>query len=242
MLQVNQLIGFGAGGGGGPIEFVGGAITGKAGGTVSSNTVALSSGLTGGIASFVSNGDLVIAAFGTAGIADRTLSIKDGATNDYTLIGSELYVNSTNDTNLRVAYKFVNGDTGTVFGPTGSSDEGGVTTVFVFRNVDQTTPLDVTVTTASDTNAIRPNPPPITPVTAGAFIVAVGSCASASTTLTSGLSGFLTAVGSDVYDGNLGIGYYGDWTSGAYDPAAFGGPFSNTGDTWAAMTIALRPA
>lgn len=230
------------------IQFVGGNIASKLGATSGNSTLALNSGLTGGIASAVSNGDLVIAAFATSSAADRTLAITDG-TNNYTLIASELYANDDLDTNLRVAYKFVSGDTATTFGPTGNADEGGATAVYVFRGVNATTPLDATATTATGTNALQPDPPAITPVTSGAFVVSVGASAHISGTAVyntpSDLIAFRSVGHSDNYaDGTMGIGHKDDWVSGSFNPAAWTHP-NNTNTSlasWAALTLALRPA
>jgi hypothetical protein len=242
MLQVNQLIGFGAGGGG-SIQFVGGNTASKAGATSGNSTIALNSGLTGGISSAVSDGDLVIAAFSTGDVAERSLSITDGSTG-YTLIGSELYSNDIIDTNLRVAYKFVSGDVSTTFGPTGATTAAGAMAVYCFRGVSQSTPLDVSVTTATGADSANANPPSITPVTAGAFIVAVGGCGieTASAFTSPDLQGFLTVAQSDSDSTAIGIGHKDDWTSGAFDPGAWTNAASNGAASWAAITIALRPA
>jgi hypothetical protein len=247
MLHVNQLIGFGASGRARrPLEFVGGAISAKAGATSGNSTVALDSGLTGGVSSAAEAEDLVIAVFSSGSTADRTLSITDG-TDDYTLIGSELYANDSVDVNLRVAYKFVSGDTAVTFGPTGNADDGGVTAVYVFRGVDQGTPLDVTPTTATGTDTVLANPPAITPVTPGAFIVCVGagaSLATGSTTFASSdLTGFRTIYSSDLNDNYLGIGHKNNWVSGAFNAAAFtlATGSDSSGGSWAALTFSLRP-
>lgn len=235
---------------GGNIEFVGGQTASKVGSAGGTSTIALNSGLTGGIASAVSDDDLVIAAFSTGSSADRTLSITTG----YTLIASELYQVSTErtfDTNLRVAYKFVSGDTATTFGATGSTADAGAMAVYVFRGVDLTTPLDVAAVTAVGEHTevsgpLLPNPPSITPVTPGAFIVCIGACGhddGVDTLSSSDLTGFLSVGSDDSNDTSLGIGHIDNWSSGAFDAAAF--TFSGTAgnvDTFCAMSIALRPA
>jgi hypothetical protein len=235
--------------GGVPIQFVGGATAAKAGATSGTSTIALNSGLTGGLASAVSNDDLVIAVFGTGSAADRALSITDGST-DYTLIGSELNSSDNCNTNLRVAYKFVSGDTATTFGPTGNTSDAGVMAVYVFRGVDPTTPLDVSVTTATGTNTMLANPPSITPATAGAFIVCLGvgghdnNQEPPATFASSDLEDFLTRNADDIFRATIGIGHKSDWTSGAFDASQFTLAAGNdsTAYSWAAMSIALRPA
>jgi hypothetical protein len=246
MLLVNQLIGFGAGSGGG-IQFVGGTLAAKAGASSGNTTIALNSGLTGGISSAAIDGDLVIAAFGTGSAASsdsRTLAITDG-TNPYTLVGTELFSNDTFDANLRVCYKFVSGDTETTFGPTGEVADAGAMAVFVFRGVDLVTPLDVAAQTATGTNTSRADPPSITPTTPGAVVVCIGAAGhngGVDTFTSSDLSGFQTIGSDDSNDCTLGLGYK-EWSSGAFDAAAFGHTEADsTSFAWAALSLALRPA
>jgi hypothetical protein len=208
------------------IQFVGGATSAKLGATSGNTTIALNSGLTGGIASAVAAGDLVIAVFATGSTADRTLVITADA--NYTQIGTEQYSNSTFDTNLRVAYKFMGTtpDTSVTFGPTGNNADAGAMAVYVFRGVDQTTPLDgVTPAVASATNTVLVNPPSITPATSGAFPVFVGAGAHSGgvdTYSSSDLTAFRSVGGlDDTNDVSIGIGHIDNWTSGAVDPAAW---------------------
>lgn len=230
------------------IEFVGGAQAGKVGATSGNSTIALNSGLTGGIASAVAAGDLVVAVFATGSTANRTLAITDG-TNPYTLIGSELYQDDVFDTNLRVAYKFMGGtpDTSTTFGPTGNAADSGAMAVYVFRGVDPTTPLDVAAVTGQAANTSRVVPPDITPSTAGAFPVVVGAAAhngGVDTFTSSDLTDFQTIGGAnDTNDVTLGIGHDPAWSSGATNYATWGHSQADSADfSWAAITFALRPA
>lgn len=229
------------------IEFVGGATASKAGGTSGNSTIALSSGLTGGIASAVAEGDLVIAAFGTGSTANRTLAITDGSS-AYTLIGAEQYSDDTFDTNLRIAYKFMGAtpDASTTFGPTGNGQDAGAMAVYVFRGVDPTTPLDVAAVQATGINTSRVVPPDITPVTAGAYPVVIGAAAhnGAVDTFTSGdLTDFMTVGANDTNDVTLGIGHDPAWSGGATNYATWGhSQADSTSFSWAATTIALRPA
>jgi hypothetical protein len=247
MLSVNQLTGFGAGGGRSQIQFVGGKIEGF---TASAyTTYSLTSGLTGGIASAVADGDLVIAAYAVGYDTTWTPIIQvntEGGAN-YTTIGSILYANDTKDTNLLVAYRFVSGDTAAAFNRTGNLNASGARALYVFRGVDPSAPLDVAEVTATGINGQYANPPSITPATAGATIVCVGAAAHADgvDTFTSGdLTDFRTAGangGND--DTTLGIGRIDNWSTGAFDAAAFGFTGSNSSNnSWAAMSIALRPA
>lgn len=226
------------------IEFVGAAKAAKIGTTSGNSTIPLASGLTGGIAGSVSEGDLVIAVFATGSTANRTLSITTG----YTLIDSELYADDSKDTNLRVMYKFMGStpDTVTTFGPTGSASDAGAMVVYVFRGVDATTPLDVAAVSATGINSPLANPPSITPVTAGAFIVCAGGAGHAEnvdTFASSDLTQMFTIGINDSNDATVGVAHKNDWSSGAFDPAQWtftGGALTTY--SWAAMTIALRPA
>ena len=220
------------------IQYVGGNTGTWAGDTYGNNTVSLTA-LTGGLASSASSGDFVVAAYATNSFDNGTLSITD-ETNAYTLVASE-----TDDTNLRVAYKRLTGaDASVTFGPTGSVEEAGAAAVHVWRGVDPTNPLDVAAVTAvaSTTFSGQPNPAAITPTTTGAVIIAVGGAAAATGAVftSSDLSNFRTATSEDDCDAMIGIGSK-DWTSGSFDPAQFGGGTTGPGDSWAAVTMALRP-
>lgn len=226
-----------------PIQYVGGRTAGSIGTTINI-TISLSGTLTGGLASAPAAGDLVIVYFGTGSNTDRDLVVSG-----YTEI-TELYANDSYDTNLVVAYKFMGGTPDTSFtlaGGTLSAADAGAVAVQVWRGVNATTPLDVTSTTATGSNSILCNPPAITPVTGGAIIVsggAGGNNASADPTTfsSSDLTAFMSTSRSDTYDVTIGLGYK-VWTSGAFDPAQF--TFSGTNSTslsWAAVTLALRPA
>lgn len=226
-----------------PIKFVGSATAAKIGATTGDTTIALNSGLTGGLSASVSDGDLVIAVFATSSTANRTLSITDGTT-AYTLISPELYANGTRDMNIRVAYKFVSGDTATTFGPTGALGDAGAMAVYVFRDVDATTPLDVTSTNVQQSggNLISPNPPPITPVSDNTFIVALGATSEADTFTAPNLVSFVTFSSVDTRTVTFGIGHRANWPSGTFNPDGFGTAINVLGGrSWAAMTIALRP-
>jgi hypothetical protein len=228
------------------IEFVGGNTAGKLGATSGDTTIALNASLTGGIASAVSAGDLVIAAFSTGSAADRTLAITDG-TNAYTLIGSELYVNDTEDVNLRVAYKFMGAtpDAATTFGPTGNAADAGAMAVYVFRGVDPGAAISGLLISASGGDSLLANPPAITPTIAGTYIVCVGAAAleGVGTFSSSDLTDFRSQAGSDdTNDTTLGIGHKPDWTVGEFNPAAWThGVTDNAAYSWAAMSILLPP-
>lgn len=184
--------------------------------------------------------------YATGATADRTLAIGDGTT-AYTLVGSELYANgTTNDANLRVAYKRMGStpDANVVLGPSGNAADGAGYAVHVWRNVDAVTPLDVTPTTATGTATSRPNPPSITPTTPGAVVIAATAGAAATGTTAfafTGASNLVQDNGADTQDGRASLASYA-WTSGALDPAASSAGSNNAADSWVAISFALRPA
>lgn len=225
------------------LQFVGGN---KAILTSGSATTLSLTALTGGLASAAAAGDIVIATYIVNNFSDLALGITDG-TNNYTLIGSELFrasSGSSTGSNVRVAYKILTGADASVTFAATTANKPSAGAVHVWRGAHKTTPIDVTPTTASANNSGRPNPPAVTPVTAGAKIIAVGG-ATASTSFTaftsSDLSNFFTQNAFLTNYAGLGIGSA-DWTSGAFDPAAFGGGGgTSTANSWVAMTFALRP-
>lgn len=229
------------------IEYVGG----KSGLQTFSNplSVDLTTGLTGGIASGVSNGDYVVyvgvkpltsdGAYGTYG--------PDDGSTIYSTI-ADLYANDNQDTNLFIGGKVVSGDT-SLRSYLGGGGFGGAYAIKVFRNVDQTTPLDVTTVTTTGTNQSTTTPPAITPATPGAWILCVGACGvtgtSGSYSAPSDLEQFVSN-GED--DGSsrycaYGFGYKDDWASGAFTPSTWSYSLATAvTHSWAAATFALRPA
>lgn len=232
----------------GAIQYVGGQDNSFAG-TTSNTDITFS--LDGGLANITTPAanDLVTVCFCTGSTADRTLSITNTAGTAYTLIGSELYADDTFDTNMRCAYRFMPATPETAVrfaGGTGNAADAGTYAIKVYRNVDQTTPIDVTTTTATGINTRLADPPSITPSTAGAVIQIVGCGAggtlTADYTNPGNLDDWRTDGQSDTNDSGIGSGHR-TWTSGAHDQAAFtGGGTDTTSDSWAAVSFALRPA
>ena len=225
------------------LQYVGGATATKAGATSGNTTISLTA-LTGGIATSAQAGDVVIAGFATGSTADRTLLIQDPSGTAYTLVGSELYSNGTSyDTNLRVGLKELTAaDASVTFGPTGNAADAGAMFVHVWRGEDETTILDVTAVTATGTGTGRPDPGAITPSTNGAVIICIGAGAAATGAVFTAayLSNFRTATSVDTNDAMIGVGSVA-WSSGAYNPAVWTGGSTVTSNSWAAVTLALRP-
>ncbi len=196
-------------------------------------------------------GDLVVCAYMSSGTADAAMSTSSSNWNEL----HENYANGTsNDTNLAVYWKIMGPSPDTSFvavGPTGNSN-ATVGVAFAFRGVDSSSPIDVFTAgshAVTGTATGRPNPATITPATAGAWIVAVGAAAAATGAtftnpgdLSATTNHFRSFSHAETIDGMLGMGIKTDWASGAFDPAAWTSGPNNAGDSWAAMTLALKPA
>lgn len=226
------------------ISYVGGKGAGSAG--QGGGSVSLTTGLTGGSGGAPLEGDLVVVTV-SVGTQGRQPSVAIATPSGYTPHTPQRTTASTYDTNVQTCYKVMGStpDTSVTIPGSGNIADGIAYTIQVFRGVDPTTPMDVapTYATGSGVNN-RPDPAAIEPVTAGAWIVCCGGGASATgTTLyTAGyLTNLLTFNGADTNDGTVGAGYYTGWTSGSYDPAAFGGGRVNAANSWGATTLALRP-
>jgi hypothetical protein len=211
-------------------------------GTTSNQSISLTD-LTGGTDTAPSAGDVVVVYYGVGGSSNnQTMTVNSGFTQL-----AQIVANDTCDAYLRVAYKVMGGtpDTSVEVSQTTSANWPGAGVILVFRGVDTTTPLDVAHTTASALNTALADPPSVTPSTSGAWVVSGGIGAHNNglhTFSSSDLTGFLSVGFDDSVDVTVGVGYH-QWTSGAFNPAAF--TFSGTDSTinsWAALTLALRPA
>lgn len=205
-----------------------------------------------GVAPTLQQWDLVVVCVNNASTTNRP----DGSLtpSGYTgIFTPNLYANDTNDANLQVSYKFMGAtpDTSVAIPGSNATTAGVSYTIHVFRDVDRINPLDVTSTNATGTNTGVPNAPGITPVSTGAWTLHTGASAMAtgtapSTTPPTGMSTttnhFRTAVlTTTTNDPGIATGIKTDWTSGTYDPAAFGGFTTTNTGSWAAASIALRP-
>jgi len=226
------------------IQYVGGQVAGRAG---ANSTTTVTYALTGGLASVPAAGDLVIitAIVGSQG-RNPAQAITAPAT--WTALGQLNPNTTTYDTSLNVSRKFMPATPNTTFTlpSTGNVADAQRYTIQVFRGVDPTNPLDVAAVSATGTATGRPNPGSITPTTAGAWVVICGGGAAATgaayTAPANFTTNFLTGFTADTNDAMVGSGYWSGWTSGAVDPAQYTGGTTNAVDSWAAYTIALRPA
>lgn len=227
------------------LTYVGGASNS---GTGSTYSVSLTS-LTGGSGSSAQAGDIVIVITGWASTANGNPGV---TTTGYTEEPSstDLYSNDTRDANVSANWKIMGStpDTSVTVSGFNNAANGGGTVVQVWRGVDQTTPMDTTVTTTSASNqsASSPNSPSITPVTTGAYVLSGGLGTDDTTPLTktapTGYTNAVTVTGTgSTMSVTVGIASKA-WTSGAENPAAWTGGETSTSDSWGAFSIALRPA
>lgn len=225
------------------IQYVGGYEQGFLG-TTSDVTISLTS-LTGGLATQPAVGDFVIIYFGTASTVDRDLVVSG-----YTEV-VELYSNSTFDTNFVIAWKFMGAtpDTSvTLTGGTFSIQDGGTVAVQVWRNVNVASPFDVAGSSGIGAGS-RATFSSITPVTAGAVILASAACAHNDGSRfysqeDPDLTNLLSVGSNDTNDSTIGVGYK-YWISGSFTPQAFELNLAGSDQSTyshASYIIALRPA
>jgi hypothetical protein len=225
------------------IQYVGGRGAGRAGSTSTVN-VAINSGLTGGIGAAAIAGDLVVV---TVSVATQARN-PSCAVSGYTAKTQQHTTTTTYDISVCTSYKIMPAtpDTVVTIPSTGNIADGQGYEIHVFRGVDPANVESVAATYAASQGVNnRPDGAAITPAHAGAWIyVGGGGAASLGTTVftAAALSGFLSHNGADTNDGTAGAGYYSGWSSGAYDPAAFGGGNVNAANSWGCTTLALRPA
>lgn len=241
-LLTNPYISFPSGGGGGgdPLSYVGGTTQSFINFSSGTQAVDLTS-LTGGTDSAPAEGDLVVVAFGIGGSPAIHPTINTSGYTEQTYD----YGNDTYDTALATFTKIMGAtpDTEVVVDDLGSAINAGVVCVHVWRNADQSTPMDVAAVGASGIDSGVPNPAAITPTTSGAIVLVVGaSCCFSQTLGNSGeLSNFIADFGNDTVDCSVGMGSYA-WSSGEFDPAALSTGCTRGDVSWAAATLALRPA
>lgn len=226
------------------IVYVGGQSSGRTNATAA---LQVTFALTGGVASVPAANDLVIVTCVT-GSAGGNPAMAVTTPTGYTALGQLNQSAVTADTSMNVSYKFMTSTPDTTVTIPGTTNNAWAEayTIQVFRNVDLTTPLDVTPTSAGGTGTGRPNPASITPVTTGAWVVICGGGAAGAgaiyTAPTNYTTNFHTKNGVDSTDAMIGSGYWDGWSSGAEDPGSYTGGTTGANDSWSAYTIALRPA
>ena len=223
--------------------YVGGT-TAAGPGSAGPGTVSLTS-LTGGIGTAPQQGDLILVAYAIGSTTDVNVSISMNNSTDVVEL-VDLYANDTVDTNLGVYWAIagVTPPTTITAGGTGSTANAGALAVHVWRDIDTTTPMDDTRTTATGTNSASANPPAISTATENAVVIAIGASGNdnETTPFTQGgdLSNFISIGGSDTEDATVGMGSIATTTPTTVDPAAFS-ISTSISYSWAAATVALRP-
>jgi hypothetical protein len=210
--------------------------------------------LVGGLATTPAAGDLVIATYAIGSTVTRTPNIRNSAGTAYgEAMGGALTQADNFDVSQITLGRFMPGTPETVIrfteatgGGTGDVADAGAYAILVLRDVDPTTVLDVAAVTAGAANSSTVNPGSITPTTLGAVIVIAGSAASATgATFTAPYLApgpALSGTQADTNDISLLMGFR-SWMTGAYDGAAFGSvPAGTTANSWACVTLAIRPA
>jgi len=244
---VNPFIGAS---GGGPIVFVGS----KAGfhASTSVQTISLTDlkDTTGSNATLLQD-DLVFVVFVMTANTARTEA--QMLCSGYTPVFSPpIYSSDGNDSELLPQYKFMGStpDSTVDIPACESTNRGAAYTIHAFRGVSLSAPIDVPATTATGFNGGTIDCPSVTPATAGAWILACGGAGQTSSTAHTNPSGMDTTTNyfratvngaGPAVKAAAALAIYSSWSSGAYDPAAFGAGGVNANDSWTAATVVLSP-
>jgi hypothetical protein len=145
------------------------------------------------------------------------------------------------DVDYMWAYKIMPNPVDTTASGLTPENEGGHIAI-TFRNVDQTTPLDVAAPTRATNNSGMPQAPAVTTINPGAVVI-LGFLDDDLVNNTTAPSNWTLAVNNTIGSSGAGGTLMGAYritdSGGTYTPAAFGG--SGT-DLWVATTIPLRRA
>lgn len=209
--------------------------------SVSSSTISLT-GLTGGLASQPSVGDLVMVVYGKGVDTGSTSNI---SVTGYTQIANLASLSQSGD-NLYfyVGYKYLT-SADTTLSLVNSATTDSAVAIHVWRNVNSTTPMDVTATTFTGSN-VRPTAPTITPTTSGAIIlsaVGIGSDTTGRVWTNSSLDNVVSAPDDSTTGQECHVGLGSDtWSSGTYSVPTWTSSETDSTYASAAVTMALRPA
>ncbi len=188
-------------------------------------------------------GDIVIAAYASSGTADAAMSTSSSGWTELT----EHYSDGTIDTNIAVYGKQMTAspDTSIVLVGPGGASNGTMGVAHVIKGATLT---DIATALAAGTATSVPNPGAITPGFSGSFIAVIGAGAAAAgatftnTDLNATTNHWRTGNHAETNDIAIGFGWKEDWTSGSFDPAVWGGGNVNAANSWAAITVAIKPA
>lgn len=204
----------------GGIQYVGGKTAGNGGSTTSWTTDL--TGLSGGLSSTPSSGDLVILSYSVASTGSVAVAVQNATGQSWNTVASLFANSSGKDTNLFVAYSILSaGFSSTVtLDSTGSTSNAAAVAIQVFRGAAAPVlPAQTNLLTTS----VLADPPSITPSLAGSWVVAVGGGAStriSATYTSSDLSGFITLGLNSLNDAVVGSGYVA--SDQTFNPAQFG--------------------
>jgi hypothetical protein len=193
--------------------------------------------------------DLILVHYCDGDTADNAMPAISG----YTDVGSsELYANgSSNDCNSRSYYRYSNGtETSVVCPDTGGGTNDGVSAaVMVFRGVALAAnggPFSTAAVTATGTGNANPDPPSIATAT-GDVVVIMGSAAQATAGTITPPTNYTTnavlgSAGADTISSRAGMGYRTSGYGNPENPGVFTYSGSAAGDSWTAVTLALKEA
>ena len=190
------------------------------------------------------NGDIILVGFSQSEAANRNIAGTGDNSGAGTEIGDLYSTSGSLGTNLWVGV-FKQGatpDTSITIDGIGSTSAPWAAFAVLYRTVNAT-PQDVAATTDTGTGTDLANPPSITPSTAGARIVSFYAATQenlATWTEPANMGNWSYAFGTTVGP-VIGFAEHA-WTSGAFNPDAVTGGNNGSNDTWAAVTLALRPA
>jgi hypothetical protein len=216
-----------------PTRFIGAA--GAPAETTGSSSISVSlSGLG------VQVGDFVILAAAVRGTGNLTFS----ATSGYIAV-ADLFISSSTNTNLGVFYKRLTAVDATATVSYGSTTNSAIAFVYVWRGINVATPLAGTTTTATAVDSARPDAPSITTTASNAIVIAIGAGAGplfsvSPLTAPSGMTNFANYRLTSTLA--VGVASVVVPAAGAYDPASFGGGGVVAGQSYCAVTMALRRA
>lgn len=197
----------------------------------------------------LSQNDFIIVTMGTTNnsFTDYTYPAISG----WTLRADRVVGGTVCANNLGIYHKFMGSSPdGSIAVPQPPAGWDYVIIVMAFRGINTSTPFDVA--DATGTGGGNPDPPSITPVTAGAIIVFAGSYTVRS--LNSPTPWLQPAdLSSTVNDWNVGsvdsgpgqvaaMGVKKNWTSGAFDMAALTGGHTHSSTIGLTHMMVLRPA
>lgn len=192
----------------------------------------------------IAQNDVVYIAYGEGATADLNLSV---STAGYTEL-ADLRADDSSDCNLGV-YRKVQGstpDSSVVCTGSGNAANGTQGIAFVLRGVDTTTPEDATIQTATGINTEVADPPSITTVTNGAWVLAIAGASDATagdiSAAPTNYSDLVWGRANDNNDMVIGVARREIAVAGAENPGSFSGHEATGTASWCAATVAVRPA